>query len=156
MILFRNVSLSRGKSTTRHGGSAFFRRKVTIFIGRETKTHILPTKINEKKIAKVSPSNIFILLQLLTIQQHSSDLARVYSFVVKHISKTLTIGLLMAAEEGAPASLVAATRADDRAHGVGRSPAPLFVPRCRARDARRSTEPEDGQLQGGSGVLRVV
>ena len=30
---------------------------MTIFIGRETKTHILPTKINEKKIAKVSPSN---------------------------------------------------------------------------------------------------
>ena len=48
MILFRNVSLSLGKSTTRFAGSAFFRRKVTIFIGRETKTHILPTKINEK------------------------------------------------------------------------------------------------------------
>ena len=29
-------------------GSAFFRRKVAIFIGRETKTHIKPTKINEK------------------------------------------------------------------------------------------------------------
>ena len=27
----------------------FFRRKVTIFIGRETKTHILPTKMNEKQ-----------------------------------------------------------------------------------------------------------
>ena len=51
---------------------------------------------------------------------------------------------------------MAATRADDRAHGVGRSPAPLFVPRCRARDVRRSTEPEDGQLQGGFGVLRLV
>ena len=60
------------------------------------------------------------------------------------------------AEEGAPAPLVAATRADDRAHGVGRSPAPLFVPRCRARDVRRSTEPDDGQLQGGFGVLRFV
>ena len=57
LILFRNVSLSRGKSTTRFGWSSFFRRKVTIFIGRETKTHILPTKMNEKKIAKVSPSN---------------------------------------------------------------------------------------------------
>ena len=34
------------------------------------------------------------------------------------------------------------TRTDDRAHGVGRSPAPLFVPRCRARDVRRSTEPD--------------
>ena len=30
------------------------------------------------------------------------------------------------AEKGAPAPLVAATRPDDRAHGVGRSPAPLF------------------------------
>ena len=29
-------------------GVTFFRIKVTIFIGRETKTHILQTKINEK------------------------------------------------------------------------------------------------------------
>ena len=29
-------------------GSPFFQRKVTICIGRETKTHILQTKINEK------------------------------------------------------------------------------------------------------------
>ena len=43
--------------TTRFGWCSFFRGKVTIFIGRETKTHILPKKINEKKIAKVSPSN---------------------------------------------------------------------------------------------------
>ena len=60
------------------------------------------------------------------------------------------------AEEGAPAPLVAATRADDRAHGIGPSPAPLFVPRCRARDVRRFTKPDDGQLQGGFGVLRFV
>ena len=51
---------------------------------------------------------------------------------------------------------MAETRADDRAHGVGRSPAPLCVPRCRARDVRRFTKPEDGQLQGGDGVLRDV
>ena len=37
--------------------SVFFRRRVTIVIGRETKTHILPTKINEIKIANASPSN---------------------------------------------------------------------------------------------------
>ena len=49
MILFRNVSLSRGKSTTRFAGSPFFRRKVTIFIGRETKTHIFPTKIEQQQ-----------------------------------------------------------------------------------------------------------
>ena len=30
------------------GGNRFSLRKVTIFIGRETKTHILPTKINER------------------------------------------------------------------------------------------------------------
>ena len=41
-----------------------------------------------------------------------------------------------------------------RAHGVGRSPAPLCIERCRACDARRFTMPEDGQLQGGFGVLR--
>ena len=53
MILFLNVSLSRGKSTTRFAVSPFFRRKVTIFIGRETKILIFPTKIDEK-IVKVS------------------------------------------------------------------------------------------------------
>ena len=47
-VFVRNVSLTRGKSTTRFGCHRFFRRKVTIFIGREIKTHILPTKINEK------------------------------------------------------------------------------------------------------------
>ena len=36
-----------GKSTTRFAGSPFFLRTVTIFIGRETKTQILPTKIND-------------------------------------------------------------------------------------------------------------
>ena len=56
MILFRNVSLSRKKSTTRFGSNRFSEEKVTIFIGRETKTHILPKKKNEK-IAKVIPSN---------------------------------------------------------------------------------------------------
>ena len=35
----------------------FFKGKVAIFIGRERKIHIFPTKIDEKKIAKVSPSN---------------------------------------------------------------------------------------------------
>ena len=54
MILFRNVSLSRGKSTTRFAVSPFFRRKVTIFIGRETKTHIFRRK-STKKIGQVSP-----------------------------------------------------------------------------------------------------
>ena len=34
----------RRKSTTRFGRSPFFLGKVTVFIGRETKTHILPTK----------------------------------------------------------------------------------------------------------------
>ena len=51
------MSLSRRKSTTRFGVSPFPRRKVTIFIGRETTTHILPTKINENKFAKVSSTN---------------------------------------------------------------------------------------------------
>ena len=37
-------------------GVTVFQIRVTIFIRRETKTHILPTKINEK-IAKVSLSN---------------------------------------------------------------------------------------------------
>ena len=37
--LFRNVSLSKGKSTTRFGVLPFFRIKVTFVIGRETKAH---------------------------------------------------------------------------------------------------------------------
>ena len=51
------------KSTTRFGWSAFFRRQVTIFIGRETKTHILPTKINEKKSLRSVDLTIIILVE---------------------------------------------------------------------------------------------
>ena len=43
--------------------SAFFRRKVTIFIGRETKTHILQTKINEKKSPRSADLTIIVLLE---------------------------------------------------------------------------------------------
>ena len=52
-----------GKSTTRFGRSAFFRRKVTIFIGRETTTHILLTKINEKNSPRSAPLTIIFLLE---------------------------------------------------------------------------------------------
>ena len=38
-------------------GSHGFSLELTIFIGRETKTHILQTKTNEKNVAKVSSSN---------------------------------------------------------------------------------------------------
>ena len=77
MILFRNVSLSRGKSTTRFGVSPFFsKEKVTIFIGRETETDFLPTKINEQKIAKVSRSNTNYSFRIFfTIQQQSVAMA---------------------------------------------------------------------------------
>ena len=57
------ASLSRGKSTTRFAGSAFFKRKVTIFIGRETKTHILPTKSNEQNSVMSALLSIIILLE---------------------------------------------------------------------------------------------
>ena len=43
--------------------SPFFPRKVIIFIGSETKTHILLKKINEKQFAKVSSLSIIILLE---------------------------------------------------------------------------------------------
>ena len=42
---FRNVSCSRRK-LKHFGVSPLFNGKVTMFIGLETKTHILPTKIN--------------------------------------------------------------------------------------------------------------
>ena len=47
----------------------FFRRRVTIFIGRETKLHIFPMKIDEK-IDKVSPSKNNIILS----EQHNRGL----------------------------------------------------------------------------------
>ena len=47
-ILFRNVSVSRGKSTTNLGVSPFFQRKVTISIGRETKTHTFLRRSTKK------------------------------------------------------------------------------------------------------------
>ena len=37
--------------------SPFFMRKVATSVGRETRTHILPTQINETNFAEVSPSN---------------------------------------------------------------------------------------------------
>ena len=48
------------------------------------------------------------------------------------------------------------THNNDRAYGVGRSSIPVFVKKCRARDTRRFTKPEDGQLQGGCSVFRAV
>ena len=75
---------------------------------------------------------------------------------VSFVHILLTVGPMMAEratgsvrlEEGAPAPLVAATRADDRAHGVGRSLAPLCVQRCRARDERRIHEARRRSIPG--------
>ena len=44
-------------------GNRFFRSKVTIFIGRETKTHILQTKMNGKKSLRWAHLTIIILLE---------------------------------------------------------------------------------------------
>ena len=63
MILFRNVFLSRRNRQPVLGGNRFFRRKVTIFIGRETKPHILPTKINENKSLRSALLSIIILFE---------------------------------------------------------------------------------------------
>ena len=49
------VSFSRRESTTDFGVSPFFQRKVAPFIGRETKTHMLPTQIPEKQIRQGQP-----------------------------------------------------------------------------------------------------
>ena len=53
----------------------------------------------------------------------------------------------------APVPLVGATRADDRAHGVGHG---TLRSEVQARDVRRFTKPDDGQLPGGFGVLRFL
>ena len=45
------------------GRSPFFRRKVAIFIGRETKTHILLTNINDFFSLMSAPLTIIILLE---------------------------------------------------------------------------------------------
>ena len=44
-------------------GVSVFPKKVTSFIGRETKTHILPTKINNKKSIRSALLSIIILLE---------------------------------------------------------------------------------------------
>ena len=49
------------KTNNPFSGVIVFRRKVTNFIGRETKARILPTKINEIEFAKVSTSTIITL-----------------------------------------------------------------------------------------------
>ena len=51
MFFFKKINNSFWRLTV------FSTRKLTISIGRATKTHILQGKINEKKIAKVSLSN---------------------------------------------------------------------------------------------------
>ena len=45
------------KSTTNFGRSPFFQRKMSVFVGCETKTFILRAKIVEQNFAEVSPSN---------------------------------------------------------------------------------------------------
>ena len=47
MTCFPNVSLSQRKETTHFGRTSFARGKLTISSGRETKTHILPTTVND-------------------------------------------------------------------------------------------------------------
>ena len=65
----------------------FFRRKVTNFIGREAKTHILPTKINEK-IAKVSPSNNNYSFKIKkTIQQQTTTLRSLFGSSRGHVAR---------------------------------------------------------------------
>ena len=49
---------------------------MTIFIGRETKTHFLQTKINEQNFAKVSPSNNNYSSQQQQQQQHPTTAGR--------------------------------------------------------------------------------
>ena len=56
MICFRNVCFSKRKINNQSWVSLFFKAKVTISIGRETNTHILPKKIVEQLFAKVSSS----------------------------------------------------------------------------------------------------
>ena len=91
-------------------------------------------------------------------------LARVYSFVVNHISKTLPVGLLMAERDMGTARRrrerrlrswlrhermtvrmeLAATLHHSLFKGTGPETNDTF------------TKPEDSQLQGGRGVLRVL
>ena len=56
MILFRNVYLSRGKSTTRFGVSPFSEEKRQFSLDVKQK-HTFYKRKSTKKIAKVSPSN---------------------------------------------------------------------------------------------------
>ena len=55
------VSFPRTINNPFWGLSPFFQRKVTLFIGRETKTHILHSKINEKSLWSAPPTIIVLL-----------------------------------------------------------------------------------------------
>ena len=57
MILFRNVSLSRGKSTTRFWEVTVFQKKSDNFHWTRNKNTHFTDENERKKIAKVSPSN---------------------------------------------------------------------------------------------------
>ena len=73
-VLFRNVSLSRGQSTTRFGVSPFFRPKSGNFSLDVKQKHTFYRR-KSTKIDKVSPSYKNILLELLTIQQQQHSVA---------------------------------------------------------------------------------
>ena len=57
MILFRNVSLSRGKSTTRFGEYLFSEEKWQFSLDVKQKYTFFRRKWTKKNFAKVSPSN---------------------------------------------------------------------------------------------------
>ena len=66
MILFLECISFPRKLNNRFGVSPFFRRKVTIFIGRETKnTHFYLRKIDDTIFVEVSRQTIIILLEIM-------------------------------------------------------------------------------------------
>ena len=98
MILYRNVSFSRRKSTTNFGGPPFFRGKVTIFIGRVTNTHF--TDENQRFFCNRSalPTIIIVFDIYEPFNNNNRRLSQACSFFVRRPSAGSTSQALPSGE----------------------------------------------------------
>ena len=77
MILFSECVFAEENQQPILGGHRFFRRKVTIFIGREINTHILPTK--STKTNSLKSASLTIINYSFRIINHSTTTTKAFS-----------------------------------------------------------------------------
>ena len=129
---------------------------MAIFIGRETKTHILPTKINENKIAEVS---LFINNYSFSVEKpfnhnnnsNNNNKASIPSVPISFVFALVTMDLSGQPSTAATTALVVATRAAVDRCGPGHVLAPLLT-RTEKGQGRAGADkgPEDSSSPAGA------